>query len=116
MVRIDLISEEMLTNMTSYEKIRMILDGVKDGKIIVLEKGLSPDEEAKLIEATMVEISSDFVGIEMESYPSVDKRSIFSKLFSKPKNPKRITIIGSPNQIKNIEKDRGRISALISEI
>lgn len=116
MVRIDLISEEMLTNMTSYEKIRLILDGVKDGKIIVLEKGLSPDEEAKLIEATMVEISSDFVGIEMESYPSVDKRSIFSKLFSKPKNPKRITIIGSPNQIKNIEKDRGRISALISEI
>jgi len=116
MVQIDIISEEILTNLTSSEKIRMILDGVKDGKIIVLEKGLSPDEETKLIEATMVEISSDFTGIEMESYPSTTKRSILSKLFGKSKSYKRLTIIGSPNQIKNIENDRGRISALISEI
>ncbi|BDC35538.1 MAG: DUF2073 domain-containing protein [Candidatus Methanoliparum thermophilum] len=116
MVHIDLISEEMLSSMTSYEKIRMILDGVKNGRIIVLEKGLSPVEETKLIEATMVEISSDFVGIEMESYPSMDEKSIFSKLFRRSKNPKKITIIGSPNQIKNIEKNKGRISALISEI
>jgi len=30
--------------MTSMEKVRLILDKVKTGKIVVLESGLTPDE------------------------------------------------------------------------
>ena len=40
----DLISQEKLEHMTSMEKIRLILDKVKTGRIVVLESGLTPDE------------------------------------------------------------------------
>jgi hypothetical protein len=36
-VQMDLISGEKLENMTSMEKIRLILDKVKTGRIVVLE-------------------------------------------------------------------------------
>src|SRR6056297_1209319 len=69
-VRIDMISGERMDGLTSMEKIREILDGVRDGNIVILEEGLSPDEESKLIEVTMTEISPDeFNGIEIETYP-----------------------------------------------
>ena len=69
-VQRDLMSEEKMAAMTAMEKIRLILDGVKEGKIMVLEKGLTPTEEAKLIEMTMTEITpEDFPGIEIESSP-----------------------------------------------
>ena len=48
-VQMDLISGEKLAKMTSMEKIRLILDKVKTGKIVVLESGLTPDEEVRLI-------------------------------------------------------------------
>lgn len=56
-VQIDLISGERMEGMASMEKIRMILDGVHDGNIVILEEGLTPDEESRLIEVTMAEIS-----------------------------------------------------------
>jgi len=72
-VQIDLISGQRMSGKTSMEKIRMILDGVRDGKIVVLETGLTPDEESKLIEVTMSEINpDDFTGIEIESFPQSD--------------------------------------------
>ncbi|RZN72209.1 MAG: DUF2073 domain-containing protein [Candidatus Methanolliviera hydrocarbonicum] len=116
MVRVDMISEDLLASMTSAEKIRMILDGVIEGKILVLERGLMPEEEAKLIEATMVEISPEFVGIEIESYPAKERRSLMDRLFGRTKSQARLTVIGSPNQLKTIKKDRGLITALISEV
>ncbi|MEM1578599.1 MAG: DUF2073 domain-containing protein, partial [Archaeoglobaceae archaeon] len=51
-VQMNLVSKEKLSKMGSMEKIRMILDNVKEGKIVVLETGLTPEEEAKLIELT----------------------------------------------------------------
>ena len=69
-VRMDIVSKTRLSSMTAMEKIRLILDSVHTGKIIVLEWGLTPEEEAKLIEVTMSEIThDDFIGIEIESYP-----------------------------------------------
>ena len=58
-VHMDLISGEKLERMTSMEKIRLILDKVKKGKIVVLENGLTSDEEVRLIEMTMTEIRVD---------------------------------------------------------
>ncbi|MFD1633286.1 DUF2073 domain-containing protein, partial [Haloplanus ruber] len=67
-VQIDLISGARMENLTGMEKIRLILDGVREGNIVILEEGLSPDEESKLIEVTMTEISPDeFNGIEIET-------------------------------------------------
>ncbi len=114
-VQMDLISEDKLSRLTAMEKIRMILDGVKKGKILVLESGLTPSEEAKLIEMTMTEITPDeFAGIEIESYPSKNNQKILDKLFRKPVIRTRLTVIGPANQLKTLKKDRDLISALVS--
>lgn len=109
-VQLNLISKERLQRMSSMEKIRMILDNVKEGKIVVLESGLTPEEEAKLIELTMLEIDHEnFVGIEVESYPY--KESFFSKLSGKKSG--RLTLIGPANKVKTISKQEDLITAMV---
>ncbi|KAF5427237.1 hypothetical protein C5S42_05505 [Candidatus Methanomarinus sp.] len=114
-VQMDMISEDKLERMTPMEKVRMILDGVKKGKILVLEKGLTPKEEAKLIEMTMTEITpDDFAGIEIESYPTKSNQKLLDKLFRKPVIRTRLTVIGPANQLKTLRKDKDFISAIVS--
>lgn len=115
-VQIDLISGERMSGKTSMEKIRMILDGVRDGKIVVLETGLTPDEESKLIEVTMTEINpDDFTGIEIESFPQSETNdtSLLGRLMGRESTSK-LTVIGPANQIQSLHKDDTLISALIS--
>ncbi len=115
-VQIDLISEERLSSLTSMEKIHMILDDVREGTIVILEKGLDPEEQSKLIEMTMREILPDgFNGIEIESYPSRDQAPGFlQRLLGKTAPESRLTVIGPANQLRMIRKDRDVISAWIS--
>jgi hypothetical protein len=115
-VQIDLVSRERMQGMASMEKIRMILDGVRDGNIVILETGLTPDEESKLIEVTMSEISpDDFSGIEIESYPRSETAdsSFLDRLMGRQQTSK-LTVIGPANQIETLHKDRNLISALVS--
>jgi hypothetical protein len=97
------------------EKIRLILDGVRDGNIVILEEGLSPDEESKLIEVTMTEISPDeFAGIEIESYPQQESDGgLFSRLFGRDP-PNKLTVIGPANRIETLHKDENLIRALVT--
>ena len=116
-VQIDMISAQRMEGLTSMEKIRMILDGVRDGNIVILEEGLSPDEESRLIEVTMTEISPDeFNGIEIESYPQSgdDDGSFLGRLMGKESTPKKLTVIGPADQIETLHKDETLISALVS--
>ena len=115
-VQIDLISGSRMDGLRSMEKIRLILDGVRDGNIVILEEGLSPDEESKLIEVTMTEISpDDFSGIEIESYPRAEtaNQSFLDKLMGR-ESTKKLTVIGPANQIETLHKDEQLISALVS--
>jgi len=115
-VQIDLISGARMDGMTSMEKIRMILDGVREGDIVVLEEGLTPDEESRLIEVTMTEISPDeFNGIEIETYPRSETAdaSLLDRLMGK-QSTKKLTVIGPANQIETLHKDETLISALVS--
>ena len=115
-VQIDLISGERMAGMTSMEKIRMILDGVHDGNIVILEEGLSPDEESKLIEVTMTEISpDDFTGIEIETYPKAEAgdQSFLDKLMGR-ESTQKLTVIGPANRIETLHKDENLISTLVS--
>jgi len=110
-VNIDLISEEMLSGMGSYEKIRFVLDNVKNGKILVLEKGLEPKEEAELIEITMKEIDQDrFIGIEMESYES-DRWNLWERIRRKKRT--RMEVIGPADMLRTVYKDGNVISAIV---
>lgn len=113
-IQLDLISEARISQMASMEKVRYIIDEVRKGKILVLEKGLNPMEEAKLIEMTMSAIQPDvFSGIEMQSYPANADGSFLGKIF-KRQSSKRLTVIGPANQLKTLKKDRNLISALVS--
>ncbi|MFC7071502.1 DUF2073 domain-containing protein [Halovenus rubra] len=115
-VQIDLISGERMDGLASMEKIRMILDGVRDGNIVILEEGLSPEEESRLIEVTMTEISPDeFNGIEIETYPSSESGSsgLFDRLMGNDSN-KKLTVIGPANRIETLHKDETLIQTLVS--
>ena len=115
-VQIDMISAQRMEGLTSMEKIRMILDGVHDGNIVILEEGLTPDEESKLIEVTMAEIDPDgFNGIEIETYPQNDARdqSLLGRIMGQEDTAK-LTVIGPANQIETLHKDENLISALVS--
>ncbi|WP_049906653.1 DUF2073 domain-containing protein [Halorubrum aidingense] len=115
-VRIDMISGARMEGLTGMEKIRLILDGVREGNIVILEEGLSPDEESKLIEVTMTEISpDDFTGIEIETYPKAEAtdQSFLDKLMGR-KSAQKLTVIGPANRIETLHKDENLISTLVS--
>ena len=115
-VQIDLLSSEKLEKLTSMEKIHLILDHVRQGTIIILEKGLSPDEQSTLIEMTMREILPDgFNGIEIETYPSREQSPGFlQKLLGKATPESRLTVIGPANQLRLIRKEKDILSAWVS--
>ncbi|MFD1513069.1 DUF2073 domain-containing protein [Halomarina rubra] len=116
-VQIDLISAGRMSNLRTMEKIRTILDSVHDGNIVILEDGLSPDEESKLIEVTMSEISPDgFTGIEIETYPKPSNDGgLFNRLMGKGSdNDNKLTVIGPANRIETLHKDENLISALVT--
>ena len=115
-VQIDLISAERLKGLRTMEKIRLILDGVHDDNIVILERGLSPDEESKLIEVTMSEISPDgFTGIEIETYPGEGsgESGILGRIMGKKEDGK-LTVIGPANRIETLHKDQNLLSTLIT--
>jgi hypothetical protein len=79
---------------------------------LVLEHGLTPVEQANLIEHTMKEIEHDtFIGVEMEGYGQ-DSPTFFQKLFGISKKP-RITLIGPANLLKMVKKDNNMIQTKI---
>ena len=116
-VEIELISSQRMRGKTSMEKIRMILDDVRAGNIVILEEGLTPDEESKLIEVTMTEINpDDFSGIEIESFPqsAASGGGFLSRLIGGDSPTPKLTVIGPANQIHSLQKDETLIRALIS--
>lgn len=111
-IQINMVSASKLQAMSTMDKIRLILDDVALGRIVILEKGLDPIEEAKLIEHTMIKIRDDvFYGIEIQSYPRERKPSLWSILRGDVKNG--VTVIGPANRLKTIKKEKDLISALI---
>ncbi|HVL87535.1 MAG TPA: DUF2073 domain-containing protein [Candidatus Thermoplasmatota archaeon] len=119
-VAIDLVSRKKLEDMSTAEKVRFIIDEVKRDKILVLEVGLEPAEEAKLIERTMAELDVDhFKGIEMESYRGEEKAAtgaftILNK-FRKRNTATRaqMTVVGPANRLKTVKNDGRTIQAMI---
>ena len=115
-IQIDMISAERMEGMRTMEKIRLILDGVHDDNIVILEDGLDPDEESKLIERTMSEINPDgFTGIEIETYPGSDggDGGFLGRLMGSD-DPSKLTVIGPANRIETLHKDETLISTLVT--
>lgn len=106
-LKMDFLSSNALKNVSSMEKIYMIIDKVKEGDIVIIEGGLTPSEEAELIETTMREIDiEEFVGIDVHTLEK-DKSSFFG--MSK-KKVIGITIIGPANIMKTVKKQSNFLS------
>ncbi len=111
-IAFNLISRQKINGLTSEEKLNFIIKEVKNGKILVLEQGLTPIEQTNLIERTMKEIEQDtFIGVEMEGYGE-DTPTFLQKLFGMSKRP-RMTLIGPANLLKMIKKDSDMIQTKI---
>ena len=106
-IEMNVVSRDKVESMGSMEKLRFILDGVKSGNIVVLEGGLTAEEQMKLIELTMMEVDESFTGIEISGYPT--KRGLLNL-----RRKTRLTIIGPAAKMKTIRKDKDLISAIIS--
>jgi hypothetical protein len=116
-VQIDMLSGDRLARMTSMEKIQLILDDVRQGYIVVLEKGLTPEEQGKLLEKTMMAITpGGFSGIEIETYPSESGSGggIFSKFFGGRTPAGRLMVIGPVDQLKMLTREKDRLIAWAS--
>ena len=108
-LKMDFLSSSMLNSSTSMEKISMIVDRVKNGDLVVIEGGLTPEEEAELIETTMREIDVDnFMGIDIYTLEK-DKKSFFGLSKSKIVG---ITIIGPANVMKAVKKKSNFLSMI----
>lgn len=113
-VTINLVSAERVEEMSVTEKIRFVLDEVESGRILVLERGLSPIEEAKLIEATMAEIDPDtFIGIEMQSYGTEQYKNLLEKIIRGGAPRPRMAVIGPADLLQTVRKDSTEIQARI---
>jgi hypothetical protein len=111
-IAVNLVSRQKLEQLSSPERLRFILDEVRNGKILVLEQGLTSIEQATLIEQTMKEIEQDtFIGIEMNGYGE-DKPSFIQKILGVMKKP-RMTVIGPADLLKTISKDSHIIQTMI---
>ena len=112
-VSINLISTEKLDELGS-GKIRFILDQVKEGRVLVLEKGLSPSEELDLIRITMSEIDHDsFIGVETPGFTgNIVKLGLLQRLLGRSPPP-RMMVVGPAHLLKTIKKDGRTIQAMI---
>jgi hypothetical protein len=108
-LKMDFLSSNALLSQSSIEKVSMIVDRVKGGDLVIIEGGLTPEEEADLIETTMREIDiENFVGIDIYTLEK-DKKSLFG--MSKKKTV-GLTIIGPANVMKTIKKKSNFISMI----
>ena len=106
---VHLISHETIEGMGTEEKIRFILDEVEAGKVLVLERGLTPQEEAKLIEQTMREVDQEhFIGIEMQSYGMDRGKNLLQRVAMGGPRP-RMAVIGPASLLKLVSKDNQKI-------
>lgn len=111
-IAVNLVSRQKLEEFTSDEKIRFILEEVQNGKVLVLEQGLTALEQSYLIEKTMKEIKQDtFIGIEMEGYGE-ERTSFLKKVLGMIQKP-RMTVIGPAHLLKTVNKDNNMIETKI---
>jgi len=112
-IQLDFISSDFLTTKRPIEKIDIIIQKIKKNVIVVLEEGLSLQEETELIETTMREIDTkDFHGIEfyrMDHTPTCLRDKIANYISGRKTG---LTIVGPTRMVEAIKRDPDGISML----
>lgn len=115
MLTLQFIPYTEIEHLNSDERIKKLLDVVKEDKIVILEGRLKKQEEADLIKETMENINSKFKGIELcVIYPEETDAAFFEKLKKNFINflvgdRQGLTIIGPATIVKEIKKDPDKI-------
>ncbi len=115
---IDFIPIEVLMKVTAEERVNMILERIKNKKIIVLNARFDPRDEAALIKKTMESISKTFTGVEIASLSSSEllgDNSLLSRIKESVVNlltggRSGITVIGPARIVRQIKREPDRIS------
>jgi hypothetical protein len=106
--------------LSSERRISKLLNEVKKNKVVLMQGRLRAEEEASLIQKTMMEVTKEFKGIELCTiYPNRVKKSqnfqdqikkVFMNFFIGDREG--MTIIGPANIIKEIKKNPDKIELL----
>jgi hypothetical protein len=112
-IQIEFIGVEVLKGMTLEKRIDFILEHVKDDRIVVIEEGMSAIEEGKLIQATMLQVTKKFQGIEVSTLREKTANGLREMLIRMlGGSTGGLTVIGPAKLIKQISKDPRRITML----
>ena len=119
MVTLQLMSYSEIEGLSSLGRIKKLLDGAKDDKIVLLQGRLKPEEEAELIKTTMESINKEFKGIELAVInPTKSKENGLAKIRSDVINAvlgdrQGFTLVGPANVIKAIKKNPDQIQLMM---
>ena len=108
-------------DLTITERVKKILNLVLENKIVILHGRLRPEEEARLIEDTMVLVDhvKNFKGIELAVIePNLKGESMFLKMrYGLAKrlvgDNSSLTVIGPATVIKDIKRDPRKLEVLL---
>ena len=115
MLTLQFVPYSEIENLDTESRIDKLLNIVKDNKIVLMQGRLNPDEETKLIQQTMQEISKEFKGIEICTiYPEEKDLQILKRLRKEMVkallgNRDGLTIIGPATVVKEIKRDLNKI-------
>ncbi len=110
-VQIEFLSAKAFNELEPEKRINTIITAVKKNKIIVLEEGLTREEERELFSRVMKEIgkSNRFTGIEIASLgQELDafRSGIIKMLGGKAKG---LTIVGPEKLVREVKRDPDKI-------
>ncbi|MEA2071740.1 MAG: DUF2073 domain-containing protein [Asgard group archaeon] len=107
---IDFITKKATDKLTSFEKVKMIIRRVRNNRVLILEAGLTSEEEAELIKQTMMVIDFDnFIGVEFFNWER--KKSEHNRLFKRNSTDNKYTVV-APTEAVNVIEDSQELLSL----
>lgn len=118
---IDFIPMEILAKSPLDDRVNLILDKIKNKKIVVLNSRFDPRDEAVLIKRTMESVNRNFTGVEICSLSSSElmgDNTWLARLKETMVNfmtggKSGITVIGPAKIVREIKREPDRISLFI---
>jgi len=112
MITFRYIPHKKISSLDSKDKIRTILETIKDDHILIIEGRLKSTEEAELIRATMNILSEDvetFNGIEIGTFYDTEEKDLVKRIKSSIAkflvgDKSGLTIIGPANIVKELRQ------------
>lgn len=117
MLTLQFIPNSEIASLDQEARLKRLMSLIKNDRILVLEGGLSSDEEMLLIQRTMEQINKEFRGIEICTVSHEKKKAelgtmIKETLLKAFGYKSGLTIIGPASIVKEIRRDPTKIELL----